>query len=49
MAIQTKEIEKQLEWRYAAKAFDPPELGGSERLRAQGYRVHTICSFTEEE
>jgi adenine phosphoribosyltransferase len=28
---------------------DLPELGGSERLRRAGLRVHAICSFTEEE
>ncbi len=29
--------------------IDLPELGGSEKLRAAGLRVHTLCSFTETE
>lgn len=32
-----------------AAIVDLPELGGSEKLRAAGIRVHTVCSFTEEE
>jgi adenine phosphoribosyltransferase len=29
--------------------IDLPELGGSDRLRAAGMRVHAICHFTEAE
>lgn len=32
-----------------AAIVDLPELGGSEKLRAAGIRVHTVCSFTEDE
>lgn len=32
-----------------AAIIDLPELGGSERLRAAGLRVHAVCSFTETE
>jgi adenine phosphoribosyltransferase len=29
--------------------IDLPELGGSEKLRAAGLRVHAVCCFTEDE
>jgi adenine phosphoribosyltransferase len=29
--------------------IDLPELGGSDKLRADGLRVHAVCSFTEAE
>ncbi len=29
--------------------IDLPDLGGSERLRAAGLRVHALCAFTEAE
>lgn len=29
--------------------IDLPELGGSDKLRAAGLRVHALCSFTEDE
>jgi adenine phosphoribosyltransferase len=32
-----------------AAIVDLPELGGSEKLRAAGLRVHAVCCFTEEE
>lgn len=32
-----------------AAIIDLPELGGSEKLRNAGLRVHTVCSFTESE
>ncbi len=32
-----------------AAIIDLPELGGSDRLREAGLRVHSLCSFTEKE
>lgn len=32
-----------------AAIIDLPELGGSQRLRSAGLRVHTLCSFSESE
>lgn len=32
-----------------AAVIDLPEIGGSEKLRAAGLRVHTLCEFTETE
>ena len=32
-----------------AAIINLPELGGSDKLRDAGVRVHTICSFTENE
>jgi len=29
--------------------IDLPELGGSAKLRAAGYSVHTLCEFSEDE
>ena len=32
-----------------AAVIDLPELGGSAKLRAAGFEVHTLCEFSEEE
>jgi adenine phosphoribosyltransferase len=32
-----------------AAAIDLPELGGSAKLRAAGFKVHALCEFSEEE
>jgi len=32
-----------------ATVIDLPELGGSDKLRAAGMKVHALCSFTEKE
>ncbi|GAB1489731.1 adenine phosphoribosyltransferase [Opitutaceae bacterium] len=32
-----------------AAIIDLPELGGSEKLRAAGFPVHTLCEFSEKE
>jgi adenine phosphoribosyltransferase len=29
--------------------IDLPELGGSAKLRAAGWSVHTLCEFSEDE
>jgi adenine phosphoribosyltransferase len=32
-----------------AAIVDLPELGGSDKIRAQGFSVYTVCDFSEEE
>jgi adenine phosphoribosyltransferase len=32
-----------------AAVIDLPELGGSKKLRSEGFAVHTLCEFSEEE
>jgi adenine phosphoribosyltransferase len=32
-----------------AAVIDLPELGGSQKLKAEGFAVHTLCEFSEEE